>query len=75
MLDLQNVLEVTLLDHVLGVSLQTLELDDHVVVDGAGDAAPGVGHEVAVNDEIRGASLHLPQLHQNKVHRLPEYFM
>ena len=51
-LDLQDVLQVALLDHVLGVRLQTLELDDHVVVDGAGDAAPGVGHEVAVNDEV-----------------------
>ena len=73
-LDLQDVLEVTLLDHVLRVLLQTLKLDDHVVVDGAGDAAPGVGHEVAVNDEVRGARLHLPQLNQNKVDRLPEYF-
>ena len=73
-LDLQDVLQVALLDHVLGVRLQTLELDDHVVVDGAGDAAPGVGHEVAVNDQVRGASLHLPKLNQNKVHRLSEFF-
>ena len=50
--NLQDVLEVTLLDHVLGVRLQTLELNDNVVVDGAGDTTPGVGHEVTVDDQV-----------------------
>ena len=72
--DLQHVLELALLDQVLAVRLQRLELDDDVVLHGAGDAAPRVRHEVAVDHHVRGAQLHLPQLVQNKVNRFPEYF-